>query len=232
MSTVFAAGAQREAEAQEAAERLRDEMQKNEVEAARFALSICAPNDSEPDDSVIIAELAAEGLGDALVIHESMTRADLAVNVDRLLAWQAAKEDRVMELIEIRDRRVAMVREPFDAQIESQKRAAAWIGLKLTQMALAFPYPPKSKTMKLAFGEIGKRTQKPLLVVEDEATVIAFARVNVPEAVEDRPKLLKEKLNDWWVSTGEQVIPGCTIVAGFDKPFSKTYAPKAKRAKG
>lgn len=162
-------------------------------------------------DPDVRAYLESEGLGE-MDVHPGMSRVDIAVQVDKWLAALYGTEERIAEITAVRDKRVAMVTETFDAQIAQQKRAALYIRGRCIEFARTFPYPQGAKSYPLAFGTIGKRKANKKLVVQDSRAVIEWARENVPEAVENVPTLRKLELNEWWASKGEpEDVPGCKV---------------------
>lgn len=174
-------------------------------------------------DDDVRAFLASEGLGETLDVSPEMSRLEIAGRVERWLAALHFCEEQVNELTQLRNRAVQMVEDRYDGQIEQRKRRALFMTGVLTEMARAFPYPKGSKTMKLGFGEIGKKQIGGGLVVEDEAAAMAWARANLPEAIKKTEELLKTPIKQWIESTGT-AVPGCVVNEKTDKPYAKTWS--------
>lgn len=171
-----------------------------------------------PPDDELRSFLDAEQLTDVV---EDSDRVAMDVWVDRRLQVLASIAAEVEHNNQVAARRIHMIADARDEQNAILQRRAAYLEGILEQVAAAYPYP-KGKSRKLPFGEIGVRTQKPKLVVDDPTTVLVYAKeMGLPaEIIRLKEEINKVALNEYVESTGED-IPGTHVEAAVERPYVK-----------
>jgi hypothetical protein len=172
-------------------------------------------------------QLAAEEVVDVVTAEELLeletllkvrSGAELDAWVDRRLEMMHDLDARIAQNKDVCARRVRMIEDHFAAQNETLLRQRAFFEQLLTRVAIAYDYPGKTKTRKLAFGSIGRKDKPAKLVVDDEAAVIAAAGceladgVDLPiEIVKVERSVKKNELNAFWKASGIDAIPGTHV---------------------
>jgi hypothetical protein len=175
----------------------------------------------EPEQ-LLESELPAELAQDAIELPAVLAERDrvrMDEWIDSRLEKIANLQAQIAENTAVANRRIRIIQAHTDEQNATIERQVKWLEDALRHVARAYPYP-KGKTRKLPFGEIGIRTQKAKLVVDEAVRVLEEVEAGTLPIECRRVKfeVAKDVLNKYWESTG-LAIPGTHVEPAIEKPF-------------
>lgn len=148
------------------------------------------PSSTHPDDAKVDAEVLR------LIPKQFAITDEKTANwlVKRVIAARQYNQ-RVKEWAEGEHRRAA--REEATLMYLFGRQIETWVKSEIKKLN------GKRKSICLPGGTVGFRQQKSRLVIEDEATVINWARQHLPDAIQTVEKLVKTTINEHFEGSGE-----------------------------